>query len=318
MDAADGEEKLRKIVLFLAIALVPASALALDFPDWAFPVTDKNAPAVKDDGQPKTAPGSSRTYTKTQIEDGFNPPDWYPDIHPPMPNVVAHGDGTTVHACAQCHLPTGTGHDESSNIAGLPASYIIEQMADYKSGARKGSTSMTNFSKAITEEDARSAADYFASLKPRPWIRVVETATVPKTFVGAGNKRLPVADGGTEPIGARIIEIPEVPERVLNRDPESGFVAYVPEGSIAKGEALATTGGGKTIECAICHGATYQGLGYVPGIAGRQATYVVRQLFDIRNEVRTGPSAALMQQVVSKLSLDDMLAIAAYMASRAP
>jgi cytochrome c553 len=318
-DAVDGEEKLRKIVLFLALALVPAPAFAVDFPDWAFPVTDKNAPPVNDDGQPKHAPGSSKAYTKAEIEDLYNPPDWYPDIHPPMPQVVAHGNGSTVRACAACHLPTGTGHDESANLAGLPAPYLIEQMADYKSGARKGSGTMTGIGNAITDDEVRAAADYFASLKPRPWIRVVETDSVPKTFVGAGNKRLPAADGGTEPIGARIIEIPEVPERVLNRDPGSGFVAYVPQGSIAKGEALATTGGGgKTVPCAICHGANYQGLGDVPGIAGRQATYVVRQLFDIQNDVRTGPSAALMQQVASKLSLDDMLAIAAYMASRAP
>jgi cytochrome c553 len=310
---------LRKIVLCLALALFPAAALALDFPDWAFPVTDKNAPPVNDDGQPKHAPGSSRTYTKTEIEDLYNPPDWYPDIHPPMPQVVAHGNGSTVRACAACHLPTGTGHDESANIAGLPANYLIEQMADYKSGARKGSGTMTGIGKAITDGEVRDAATYFSSLKPRPWIRVVETDIVPKTFVGAGNKRLPTADGGSEPIGMRIIEIPEIPERVLDRDPGSGFVAYVPKGSIARGEAIVSTGdGGKTIACASCHGATYQGVGDVPGIAGRQATYVVRQLFDIQNGVRTGPSAALMQPVAAKLQLDDMLAIAAYLASRAP
>lgn len=309
---------MRKISWLLALTLFPTAALALDGPDWAFPVTDKNAPPVTDDGQPKHAPGSSKAYTKAQIEDLYNPPDWYPDIHPPMPQVVAHGNASTVRACAACHLPTGTGHDESANLAGLSATYLTEQMADYKSGARKGSGTMTGIAKAITDEDVRAAADYFASLKPRQWIRVTEATTVPKTFVGAGNKRLPFADGGSEPLGTRIIEIPEIPERVLNRDPGSGFVAYVPAGSIVKGEAIVTTGGGKTIPCAICHDSTYQGLGNVPGIAGRQATYVVRQLFDIQNGDRAGPSVALMQQVVAKLSVDDMVAIAAYLTSRAP
>ena len=142
---------------------------------------------------------------------------------------------------------------------------------------------------------------------------------VPKTYIGPGNKRLALPDGGTEPIGNRIIEIPEDEEVVLNRDPRSGFVAYVPKGSIAKGEALATTGGaGKTIACGICHGATLQGLGEVPAIAGRHPDYIVRQLWSIQNGDRTGNSAVLMQAVVEKLSVDDMLAIAAYAGSRTP
>src|SRR3984957_496975 len=161
-------------------------------------------------------------------------------------------------------------------------------------------------------------ADYFASLKPRPWIRVVETDTVPKTYVGPGNKRLRLPGGETEPIGNRIIEIPEDENVVLNRDPSSGFVAMVPKGSIAKGQAIVTTGADKTVPCAICHGQTLRGLGEVPPIAGRQANYVVRQLFSIQDGSRGGVSSALMQQVVERLTLDDMLAIAAYTASRQP
>jgi cytochrome c553 len=302
----------------LLIALAPVAAGAAERPDWAFPVTDKVQPPTTDDGGLKTAPGSNKSYTRKQIDDLFNPPDWYPDMHPPMPQVVAHGNGTTVRACGACHLPTGTGHDESAYVAALPAGYFVEQMADYKSGARKGSGSMTTIAKAITDEDIRAAADYFASLKPRHWIRVVETDTVPKTYVGPGNKRLRLPSGGTEPIGSRIIEIPEDEEVVLNRDPRSGFIAFVPNGSIAKGEALVTTGGGKTIQCATCHGPNLKGLGEVPPITGRQANYVVRQLFSIQDGSRSGPSAAPMQQAVAKLSVDDILAIAAYTASQEP
>jgi cytochrome c553 len=191
-------------------------------------------------------------------------------------------------------------------------------MIDYKSGARKGSGSMTTIAMAISEDDVHAAADYFASLKPRPWIRVVETDTVPKTYVGQGNKRLRLPGGATEPIGNRIIEIPEDEQDVLNRDPRSGFVALVPKGSIAKGQAIVTTGADKTVPCAICHGPTLKGLGDVPPIAGRQANYVVRQLFSIQDGSRGGVSSALMQQVVERLTLDDMLAIAAYTASRQP
>jgi len=310
---------MRTAILALLIGLLPIAASAAEGPGWAFPVTDKMQPkTVPDDGKPKTAPGSDKTYTRKEINDLFNPPDWYPGMHPPMPQVVAHGNAPNVRACAACHLPTGTGHDESAYVAALPARYTVEQMTAYKSGARKGSGSMTTIAKAITRDDIHAAAEYFAGLKPRKWIRVVETDTVPKTYVGPGNKRLRLPDGGTEPIGNRIIEIPENEEVVLNRDPRLGFIAFVPKGSIAKGKELADGGGGKTIACAICHGPTLQGLGDVPPIAGRQATYVVRQLFMIQNGGRSGPSVALMQQVVKNLSVDDMLALAAYTASREP
>jgi cytochrome c553 len=311
---------MRNSAWLVLLALVPtAAASAAEPPRWAFPVTDKVQPPSKDDGLPKHAPGSSRSYTRAQIDDLFNAPDWYPDMHPPMPEVVARGNGKTVRACASCHLPTGTGHDESAYVAGLPVAYFVRQMADYKSGARKGSGTMINMAKFITDAEVRAAADYFAALKPRPWIRVVEADMVPKTYIAKGNKRLAHPDGGSEPIGDRIIEIPEDEEIVLNRDPRSGFVAYVPKGSIARGEALVTTGGnGKTIACGICHGPTLKGLGEVPAIAGRHPNYIVRQLFSIQSGERGGISAALMHQVVDKLSVDDMLAIAAYAASREP
>jgi cytochrome c553 len=141
---------------------------------------------------------------------------------------------------------------------------------------------------------------------------------VPKTFIGRGNKRLAHPDGGSEPLGNRIIEIPEDEDIVLNRDPRAGFVAYVPKGSIARGEALVASGGGTTIACGICHGPTLQGLGEVPALAGRHPNYIVRQLWSMQNGERVGVSAALMKAVVEKLSVDDMLAIAAYTASRTP
>jgi cytochrome c553 len=313
---------MRAICCAAALLLAaPAAARAAEPPAWAFPVTDKVQPPTKgDENQLHTAPGSPLKLTRAQINDLFNPPDWYPDMHPAMPPVVKSGDkAANVRACASCHLPTGTGHDESAYVAGLPAAYTIRQMADYKSGARKGSGTMTAMAKAITDEEVREAAEYFASLTPRPWIRVVETDTVPRTYIGPGNKRLAHPEVGTEPLGRRIIEIPEDEEIVLNRDPRSGFVAYVPKGSIARGKALVTSGGrGKTVACAICHGPALQGLGEVPAIAGRHPNYIVRQLWGIQNGERTGPSAALMQAVVQKLSVDDMLVIAAYVASQKP
>jgi cytochrome c553 len=307
-------------IVMLAALVAGAPALAAERPDWAFPVTDKVLPPSRDDGKPKTAPGSTLALTRDQIDDLFNAPDWFPDLHPAMPQVVAHGNKDAgVRACGSCHLPTGTGHDESAYVAGLPAAYFVRQMADYKSGGRKGSGIMIAMAKTLTDQEIKAAADYFASLKPRQWIRVVETDTVPKTFIGKGNKRLAHPDGGTEPIGNRIIEIPEDEDIVLNRDPRSGFVAYVPKGSIAKGEALVMNGGGgRTVACGICHGADLRGLGEVPGLPGRHPNYIVRQLWSMQNGERAGSWTPLMQSVVAKLDNDDMLAIAAYLGSRAP
>ena len=238
-----------------------------------------------------------------------------------MPDVVAHGrKETNARACVLCHLTSGAGHPESAGINGLPVGYFMRQLAEFTSGARKGAraTSMIPIAKGLTEEDMKITAEYFAKLKPIVWYKVVETDTVPKTYIGRGNKRLAHPDGGSEPIGNRIIEIPEDEDIVLNRDPSSGFVAYVPKGSIAKGEALVTSGAGKTLPCAICHGQTFQGLGDVPRIAGVHPNYIVRQLWSMQNGERVGTSAALMKQVVDRLDVDDMLAIAAYLGSKAP
>jgi cytochrome c553 len=311
---------MRSLCCVLAVVLAPLVATAAERPDWAFPVTDKIQPPSTDDGSPKTAPGSTLSLTRAQINDAYNPPDWFPDMHPPMPDIVRHGNKETkVLACALCHLPTGTGHDESAYVAGLPAGYVIRQFAEYKSGERKGAATMINMAKTITDDELREAAGYFATVKPRPWIRVVETDTVPKTYISQGNKRLALPGGGTEAIGHRIIEIPEDEDVVLNRDPRSGFVAYVPKGSIAKGKALVTSGDhGKTIACAICHGQDLHGLGEVPAIAGRHPDYIVRQLWSIQTGERTGTWAVLMNAVVEKLSVDDMLAIAAYVGAQQP
>ena len=310
---------MRNILGALALALLPVLAFAADTPDWAYPVTPK--PEPKDNVVLKQVPGSTKQYTQAQIDDGFNPPDWFPDEHPPMPPIVAHGSRPKVRACALCHLPTGDGHPESSSLAGLPVAYLIRQMAEFKNGGRKGGRApvMIDIAQAMSDADVRAASEYYAALKPGVWTKVIETDTVPKSYVGQGAMRFAVAGGGTEPLGNRIIVLPQDEMRAHSRDPHSGFIDYVPVGSIAKGEALVATGGaGKTIPCAICHGQDLKGLGELPSIAGRPPTYVVRQLNDMKIGALSGPAMALMKAVVDKLTMDDMVAIAAYLGSRDP
>jgi cytochrome c553 len=310
---------LKAIFIVLTLALLPVLAFGAEPPSWAFPATPAGFVPSVDDGGLKHVPGSTKTYTQAQIDDNFSVPDWFPEEHPPMPPVVAHGSGSAVFACAKCHLVSGLGHPESAGLSGLSAAYLLRQLAEFKSGSRKGSARMTTISQAISEEDARAAAAFFAALKPQPWVNVVESASVPASYVGEGNMRVPSPAGGTEPLGNRIIELPQDPARAKDRDPHSGFVAYVPGGSIAKGRGLVVTGGaGKTIPCAICHGQELKGLGEVPSIAGRSPIYIFRQLYDIQAGARSGAWTPLMQAVVARLSEDDMLAISAYVASREP
>src|SRR5262249_60374294 len=115
---------------------------------------------------------------------------------------------------------------------------------------------------------ARDAAAYFASLTPRAgYTKVVESATAPKSYVGAGAMRFAQKDGGIEPIGNRIIELPQDEAGAGARNPHTGFISHVPPGSNAKGEALATTGGGETIPSGTCHRQTPTGTREGPAAA---------------------------------------------------
>ena len=70
--------------------------------------------------------------------------------------------------------------------------------------------------------------------------------------------------------------------------------------------------------CGVCHGPDLKGLGPVPPLAGRSPSYTVRQLFDFQQGNRKGAWSALMKAAVERLAVDDMIAIAAYTASREP
>ena len=294
-------------------------------PAWAFAANPPGSPApVTDDGMPRHVANSAVALTLAQVKDPFNIPDWHPDNHPAPPDIVQHGARPRLLACGFCHLPNGEGRPENAGLVGLPAAYIAQQIADFRAGTRKSSVPdlappklMIGIAKAATDEEVAQAAAYFASLKPVPWIRVVEAKAVPKTHV-AGYMLVPNADGVTEPIGKRIVETPENVAETELRDSGSGFIAYVPPGSIKAGEALVTKGGGRTTPCGICHGADLKGIGPVPPLAGRSPSYIVRQLYDIQHGSRAGLWTPLMQGVVKNLSADDLIAIAAYTASRKP
>ncbi len=304
---------------YLALAVL-ATAFTLSAqtsrPDWAFLTPDKQQPPATEESGPIHVPGSAKEYTAAQIDDLLNPPVWFPDEHGAAPSIVQHGKGAAL-ACGACHLMSGHGHQESADLAGLSVDYIVRTMADFKNGTRIDPARMNAIAKGMSDEDVRQAAEWFAALKPGGWIKVVETDTVPKSYVSVhGRQRLPLPGGGTEALGNRIIELPQDVARATSRDPHSGFIAYVPVGSVAKGAALVKTGANKTISCAICHGDSLEGLGDVPRIAGLHPAYVARQLYAFQTGTNHGVSAALMKKVVANLTADDILAIAAYTAAQ--
>ena len=284
------------------------------------------APAPDPDLTPLSVPGSTLTFVRSQIAggNGVGPADWFPGDHPTMPDVVAKGRGAEVRACSLCHYPNGKGRPENAGVAGLPVSYFIQTLHDFRTNVRKsaeprkGNTNaMATIAKGMTEEEIRQAAEYFGSMKWTPWIKVVETKTVAKTRV-QGGMYLRLEGTETEPIGMRIIETPEFTERTeVLRDPRASFIAFVPVGSVKKGETLVTTGGnGKTVSCGSCHGTDLQGIGPVPGLAGRSPSYIARQMYDMKADARKGEWSALMKPVVAKLTDEDFVNIAAYVASR--
>ena len=338
---------MRRILFLFVFATVQARIVAAEMPPpWAYglktpgpknrthgppaaPATPPTGAAPADPTQ-WTLPGTDRKFTRAEITNIFGPADFYPEDHPAMPEIVAHGKAPAVWACARCHYANGKGRPENAGIAGLPVEYFIAQLQAFRNGERQSSdprkpntSMMASYAKGLSDEEMRTIAEYYGSMKWTPWIRVVETEKVPQTTVSAG-MFLPIPKGGEEPLGNRIIEVPEDPELVeMQRSPRVGFIAYVPVGSIQRGEALVSTGAGKTLACAVCHGADYKGqilpgVGAIPGLAGRSPSYLFRQMFDLQTGKRHGKLADLMKPVVVNLNNDEMLSITAYLASRTP
>ena len=294
-----------------------------DLPAWAY-LWAPDFPLPPADDLPRHVPESSASFTIRQEQDLFFSPDWHPADHPPMPEVVAHGVPPGVRACGACHRAEATGGPESASLAGLPAEYIVQQVADFKSGARKFSVPEGTFklmietARAVSDDDIRAAANYFSALEPKPIIKVVESDAAPRTEIA---RFFFMVDprGGSEPLGRRIVEVPADLEQFELRDSRSQFIAYVPRGSVARGEALVKGDGENGLTpCRACHAPDLKGGGPIPRIAGRSPSYVVRQLYDMKSGARAGAASAIMRPIAEKLSTDDMIAVASYLATLEP
>ena len=325
---------------------------ARDWPLWAYGITEPPKPgdvAVpqraagtwfdpalprEEQLQPVTLEGSSVSYTRVELNDWQHAPDWFPDTHGPVPAAITRGPaslGDATRACGFCHRIHGGGRPENAPVHGLPVAYFLRQIEDFRAGRRHSSDTrkpniptMAALSRALSDEEARAVAEFWAAQDGGPRWRIVESELVPPTKL-RGNLYVKTSETLSEPIGKRIVEVPEDHERLRRTDdPRLGYMAYVPPGSLARGRALAQNGGDpgaempKTLACTMCHGDDLLGQGDAPPIAGRSPSYLARQLFDFKTGARNGTMAPLMKPVVARLDADDMLAISAYVASLPP
>jgi cytochrome c553 len=329
--------RLRFLCCALLCLALPASgadgsAARFEVPAWLFPVpapavapaTSATAPA---DPHVLRVPGSDMAYTQAEARDYFAAPDWHPGAHPPMPEVVAHGRRPDLYACGFCHLPDGAGRPENATLAGLPAGYIVDQVAAFASGARRSAWNgptylptelMAKSAALVSRAEIADAAAYFSSLRlQKPRAEVIETDRVPRTRLVAWIYARDEG-AGDEPLGQRLLEMPRDFERHELRDSRAEYVAYVPRGSLARGRKLAMEGTAAAPPCAACHGPDLRGLDLGPPLAGRSPTYLLRQLIAFRTGARHTREGAPMKPVVDRLTLDEMIAVAAYVGALEP
>jgi len=283
-------------------------------PPWSTPARGSIIEQVDD--KVHTVVGSKITYTQAQIDNKFSAPDWFPNQHAPMPSIVQFGKKPTVWACASCHLASGGGHPESATLAGLSSKYIQSQMQAFAQDTRLDySGHMNRMAKALSNEEIKEIADWFATLPVRQVTQVKESALVPKTFVDGTRMRLVQDKKIDQGINARIIEVPLDHDLISKRHPNSQFISYVPLGSIKRGKNLVVTGASKTIPCASCHGQNLEGSSIAPKISASFSSYTVRQLHGFKAGTRHGAHSALMIGVVNNLTNQDIVDIAAYLSS---
>jgi cytochrome c553 len=312
-----------------------ANGLApIEPPEWLFPIdpaslVPADKPAKPDDTELLSVPGSSEKFTRARINDAFNPPDWRPASHTPMPDIVARGRKPNVMACAFCHLPGGQGRPENSPLAGLPEAYIRQQLLDYRSGKRKAmgpeqylpGVNMVKTAKALTDAEIDESAKYFSQQKLRRRVYVIESLRIPRAEPAAW---LYYEHPGTEDLDGRLLEMTQDLPRHELRDDNLEYYAYVPPGALNRGRKLVVTGNSlsdntpRTVACSQCHLANLKGTDVIPPIAGRSPTYLLRQMLAFRNGMRTNEASPQMNAVVEKLTLAEMIEIVAYVASLPP
>jgi cytochrome c553 len=310
-------------------APAPTGPVPAGLPEWAYTPPVPGAPPPPsalpaDDNANVTLPGTTKSFTRGQLRAAKETMDWWPEDRRggTPPNIVKFGK-EGVRQCTLCHLPDGSGRPENAPISSYSVTYFMQQMQDFRTGLRKSADPrkantnvMIGFAKATTPEEDRQAAEYFAQQPYPRRMKVVEGKTAPKVRMQGGmHMAIPASEGGgMEPLKpGEFVEVPDDNLRAEARDTRLTWTTYVPSGTLNRGKQIAAKA-----QCATCHGANLEGIGPVPALAGRSTSYTTRQLFDFKTGARRGPWGELMRPVVANLSVEDLMAVAAYAASIPP
>ncbi|HYL91079.1 MAG TPA: c-type cytochrome [Burkholderiales bacterium] len=87
---------------------------------------------------------------------------------------------------------------------------------------------------------------------------------------------------------------------------------------VQQGKAIYEKGiaGANAQPCGTCHGKDGEGNAIYPRLAGQHAEYLVKQLVVFKDALRADPNAAIMHNISSGMSFEQMEAVATYLASR--
>lgn len=305
-------------ITFSIASAVAASTGTADLA-WAFPAGRQSLFGRPTPRGPFHVPGSRLTVSLARLKSDEGPVDWFPDDHPPAPDIVAKGGHGRPTPCAECHLHNGAGFPAAPDLAGLPAAYIVAQVHAFREGTRRSAKTdqpdtdeMIAVARSVSPADLAKAAAYYSGLPRGAWVKVVETRRAPRTIPDHYGWLDPAPGGGTEPIGDRVIELSNHIERAMLHDDHVGITDYVPPGAIARGARIVAHA---AQPCTNCHGADLEGAGAAPPLAGRPAAYLARQIWNFRTGARHDPAAALMKAPAAALSPGDIVAVTAYLAA---
>lgn len=293
---------------------------------WAYPAAPPHTAELKTPPGLYPTPDGKRKLSADQVEQ-LDPADedWFPDSHPTPPSVILHGAKNAA-PCADCHMVNGQGAVGIPDIAGLRAAYLSEQLEAFRSGARRSAQTgrlateaMIGVAKAWGEPDLKAAVAYYAALPRRTPVKIVVTDAAPPMRTERFGWTYTDPTGGKDrALDGAVAETPQSVGRVFMRDLSNRQIVYVSRSTLTLGETLVHTGGNGGQPCTLCHGADLRGTAIAPPLAGRDPSYLARQLWDIRSGARSGASVAAMQGPARGLAPRDITAVAAYLASRQP
>ena len=208
--------------------------------------------------------------------------------------IAAQGGGGAVAACNSCHGAQGEGNAGGGfpRIAGQSYAYLAHELDTYANGTRKHPV-MQPIAAAMTEDQRKAAAAYFASLNPNGTSTAAAGAAS-----GAASGTMSGAASATKSAGA-------------------GTSA----GAGGRGAQLANVGDNSqgVQACANCHGPGGIGSGELyPYLAGQHANYLMATLGAWRDGTRANDPSGQMPLIAQGLTQQDVAAIAAYYAGQPP